>query len=80
MASYRALAPYTEQHPDKVTFYLEELCSSALTSASEGDYEHALHLLSKSQELLEAKKTQGEDANADYVLLTLHNSAYCYQK
>mmetsp|Transcript_3324 Transcript_3324/g.6891 ORF Transcript_3324/g.6891 Transcript_3324/m.6891 type:complete len:573 (-) Transcript_3324:20-1738(-) len=80
MASIRTQAPLPDKQPDKVNYYLEELCTSALSAVSTGDHEHALHLLGKSQELLEAMKAQGQEANPDYVLLTLHNSAYCYQK
>lgn len=80
MASYRAFAPYTEQHPDKANYYIDELCNSAIATAATGDYPQALQLLSKSQELLEALNSQGKSTNADSVLTVLHNTAYCHQK
>jgi uncharacterized alpha-E superfamily protein len=80
MAFHKTSPRSTEHSTDKISSYLEELNVLALSAANAEDYETSLHFLGKSQELLEALKTQGKDVNADYVLLTLHNTAYCYQR
>jgi hypothetical protein len=80
MAFHKTSPRITEHSADRIDSYLEELNVLALTAANVGDYETSLHFLGKSQELLEAMKTQGKEVNADYVLLTLHNTACCYQR
>jgi hypothetical protein len=44
------------------------------------EYHKALQLLSQSEELLEAVTSQGGNVDLDFILLTVHNSAYCYMK
>lgn len=46
----------------------------------QNQFHQALELLSQSEELLEAVTSQGGSIDLDYILLTVHNSAYCYMK
>jgi hypothetical protein len=79
MTSPKTLAPQAIP-PNKAHIFLEELSTSAIASVDMNNIPQALQLLGKSQELIEALLSQGQEVNEDYVLLTLHSTAYAYQK
>ena len=57
---------------------LTEYSLVAYALIQQQDFHKALQLLSQSEELLEAVTSQGGVIDLDYILLTVHNSAYCY--
>jgi hypothetical protein len=59
---------------------LTEYAIVAYALIQKQEYQKALQLLSQSEELLEAVTSQGGTIDLDYILLTVHNSAYCYMK
>jgi len=59
---------------------LTEYSIVAYALIKQEEYNKALQLLSQSEELLEAVTSQGGSIDLDYILLTVHNSAYCYLK
>lgn len=59
---------------------LSEYSLVAYALIQQGQYHQALELLSQSEELLEAVTSQGGSIDLDFILLTVHNSAYCYSK
>lgn len=59
---------------------LTEYSIVAYALIQQEEYNKALQLLSQSEELLEAVTSQGGSIDLDYILLTVHNSAYCYLK
>lgn len=59
---------------------LLELNTSALELLEDSQPEAAVRLLQKSEVILEQMKTGGAGVAMDFVLLTLNNSACCFQK
>lgn len=59
---------------------LTEYSVVAFALIQKEEYHKALQLLSQSEELLEAVTSQGGVVDLDYILITVHNSAYCYLK
>lgn len=59
---------------------LAEYSLVAYSLIQKDQYHQALELLSQSEELLEAVTSQGGSVDLDYILLTVHNSAYSYMK
>jgi hypothetical protein len=59
---------------------LTEYSLVAFALIQQGQYHQSLELLSQSEELLEAVTSQGGSVDLDFILLTVHNSAYCYSK
>ena len=59
---------------------LSEYCIVAYSLIQKQEYHKAIQLLSQSEELLEAVTSQGGTVELDYILLTVHNTAYCYMK
>ena len=59
---------------------LTEYNMIAYSLIQQEEYHKALQLLGQSEELLEAVTSQGGTVELDYILLTVHNSAYCYLK
>lgn len=60
--------------------YLTEYLNSAIVLIQHEKYEEALDYLIRNEELLEAVATQGATVDNDFVLVTIHNIALCYQK
>lgn len=59
---------------------LTEYSIVAYALIQQEEYHKALQLLSQNEELLEAVTTQGGTVDLDFIILTVHNSAYCYMK
>ena len=59
---------------------LQEGNDSALAYIQKEDFENALKCLSSNEKLLEVVTTQGGDVDENYILITIHNIALCYQK
>ncbi|CAG9310536.1 unnamed protein product [Blepharisma stoltei] len=59
---------------------LTDYSSAAIYFIEKEEFENALNALSQSEELLEAITTQGGFVDPDFILLTIHNSALCFQK
>jgi hypothetical protein len=59
---------------------LTEYSMVAFALIQKTEYQKALQLLSQCEELLEAVTSQGGNIDLDFILLTVHNSAFCYLK
>jgi len=60
--------------------YMKNLVEEALKYFNNDDMVGALTKLKQSEEIMEIMATKGKPAKMDYVLVTLHNIACCYQK
>jgi hypothetical protein len=57
-----------------------EYNTAALQLFAQSSYEEALHCLEQAEDILEAVATQGFSIAVDFVLVTMHNLAVCYQQ
>lgn len=71
--------PSSEAEVEDIPGYLAEYAVTSLESIREDDYETALSILRRSELLLE-KQSRASESDPNQILLTLHNTACCYQR
>jgi shikimate kinase len=59
---------------------LHENTENALSHIEKEYYESALKSLNNNEKLLEVVTTQGGIVDHEYIMVTIHNTALCYQK
>lgn len=69
-----------KSNADQIPKLLMDYTNASLHYIEKEKFENALEALSESEELLEAITTQGGFVDSDFILFTIHNSAFCYQK
>ena len=71
--------PSSEAEDEDIPGYLAEYAVTSLESIHEEDFENALVILKRSEQLLE-RQVRASESDQVQVLLTLHNTACCYQR
>lgn len=74
------LVPTGKKYIEDVPKLLLEYISLSLQFIEKEEFENALEALSQSEELLEAITTQAGYVDPDLILVTIHNTALCFQK
>lgn len=59
---------------------LQDNIEISLNHIEKEDYESALKSLNNNEKILEVVTTQGGQISHEYIMVTIHNTALCYQK
>jgi len=70
----------SSDYTDSLTTLFQDTQAEALQSLENGDLSSALQRFQENEELLESAKLRRVQVDEDFVLVTLHNLAYCHQQ